>query len=239
MGRPLRAHMPGKYVRVTRECHNSSPLLQRGPDRTLYLSLLGRFTRLLGFRLISFSILECTIELLLQAPPGIAGRTLSALLHRLNTAFGLRYNRRHRRHGTLWNGRFHDHWLTPEETAQLLAEIAATAGRTAVRRGSPVPPEKWPWCGAYWVLAGRKCPWPLELAAELDRLRAGFGDPGGIALLRRLLQEHTARGRPPDRPGTWHNRMAAKLKQAHADGRLPRPLSWNAMVECHARILTT
>lgn len=231
MGRPLRRHLPSSYVRVTQECHNASALLSEGSDRTLYLDLLAGCLALLNYHLVNFYIRETGIELLLLTSPTIEGHSLSAFMHRLNTAFSRRYNRLHQRSGSFWNRRFNDHWLTPEETARLAEEIAATGERHSV------PVEIWPWCGEYWVQNGRECPWPLALITELyNCLNEDAVEPKN--LLQKLRQVSSFRRKTsPCCISNWEQRQALLLKKAAAEGRIPRSLPWNTIVECHARIL--
>lgn len=230
MGRPLRQHLPARYVRVVQKCHNGSPLLDREEDRTLYLGLLARTVERMEYRLIDFCIQDTGIELLLHTPPGVEDRSVSSFMHRLNTAFSRRYNRLRQRTGTFWNSRPDIRWLPPEETARLEEELAATG------QDLPLPPEEWPWCGAHWVLAGRMCPWPLDLARELRNCRDGPAGEEPGERLRRLRREHATRGRTAA-AAAWQQQLAAKLRRAAAAGRIPRSLSWKEMVECHARIL--
>lgn len=128
MGRIRRIHHPDCLVEINQSCHNGKGLLASAPSRDLYLSLLRLQAEKLGYQIVRTCILDDRIKLVLRTPAEIKGRTISHFMHRLNTAFGKRYNKLHRRQGTVWGGRFHCRWLLD---GQLPASWPATSSESS------------------------------------------------------------------------------------------------------------
>lgn len=244
MGRPRRVHRSNALVHVTQQCHNGVFLLRRPEDRDLYLAVVSEVALAMSYLLLSFCIQESHIHLLLQTPVTIDGYTLSAFMHRVNTTFGKRYNKRHRRLGTVWSGRFHDQWLTGASAAKRLVVLWYIESNTARRKQGAVPPEQWRWCGAYWVLNGLSCPWANHLAAEVRRLLGRFPERDPVAAFRALLARSHPRwerlagsldglGLSPEHRRNIQDQFAMGVRQ----GAIPRTPSWIQVVECHSQIL--
>ena len=88
LGRKRRVHLPEAYVQVTQKCHDGRFLLGGRQDRDMYLPMVNDLVIELGYHLVSYCIQDNHIHLLLKTPTQIKGKTLSAFIHRLNTAFG-------------------------------------------------------------------------------------------------------------------------------------------------------
>ncbi|MHC4170694.1 MAG: transposase [Planctomycetota bacterium] len=102
MARPLRITYEGAVYHVTMRGNDRRNIFLSNGDREYFLSKLSESVRLYAVRLYLFCQMTNHVHLVLETPEG----NLSRFMHRLQTAYTVYFNRRHRRSGHLLQGRF-------------------------------------------------------------------------------------------------------------------------------------
>ena len=114
MARPWRIQFPGAIYHVTARGNNRQAIFRDDSDRSAFLHLLARAADRFRLHLFAFCLMTNHYHLFLRT----AEPNLAAALQWLNAAYSGRFNRRHRRSGHLFQGRYHAvlladeaHWL--------------------------------------------------------------------------------------------------------------------------------
>ncbi|MEE4217690.1 MAG: transposase [Xanthomonadales bacterium] len=103
MPRPKRLNIPGMPQHVTQRGNNRQPCFADSLDYRLYLELLKRSCQKHYCRLHAYVLMGNHVHLLLT-PDIVDG--VSLMIRDLGRDYVLRFNKRHERTGTLWEGRF-------------------------------------------------------------------------------------------------------------------------------------
>ena len=218
MGRARRVHLPNAFVHVTQKCHNSAMLLLDEADKALYLEILQQVALELSYEVISYNLQDTHPHEVLRTPPQVVGHTLSEFMFRLNNRFSHRFNARHGRTGTVWNGRYHaSGWLPVTSWLVLEVLLWYVEGNTARRRVHPVRPRDWPWCSLYWLLRGARGPVETHLAKYLAKISQARGQPDPVAAFERLIDEAKPDWAARVRGTTWlwlNREESRKIRQA-------------------------
>ena len=102
MARKLRVQFEGAIYHVTIRGVERRTLFNDNDDRERFLECLGEAVEESGVRLYLFCLMTNHVHLLVETPQG----NLSAFMHKLQTAYTVYYNLRHKRVGHLMQGRF-------------------------------------------------------------------------------------------------------------------------------------
>ena len=219
---PLRIEFPGALYHVISRGNERRAIVRDDLDRERRLDWLRRTVEMFEWRLHAFVLLDSHDHLFVETPEA----NLSAGMHHYNGSYTGYFNRRHRRAGHLFQGRFKGHLV--EEQGYFL-EVSRYIHLNPVRARRVARPEAWRWgsCAGYlrkawelpWVTYGRVLGEFAKEASLARRrygrfLRAGVEDPpsspfedakGGLLLgstecvdrVRRMLGE---RREDPDVP---------------------------------------
>jgi len=103
MARLRRLVVPGQVHHLVLRGHNAQPVFVDDDDRRLYLAALQDALRVHAVVLHAYALLDRQVQLLLRPPSEPA---LSRLMQALGRRYVAVFNRRHRRSGTIWEGRF-------------------------------------------------------------------------------------------------------------------------------------
>lgn len=106
-------------------------------DQNKFLEYLEKYTSLFSFRIHAWCLMATHFHLLLES---MEYAELSELMRRLLTAYTVYFNRRHGRHGHLFQGRFQS--LVVEKSSQLLA-VSRYIHLNPVNTVKPVDAEKY------------------------------------------------------------------------------------------------
>ena len=77
-------------------------LFQDGEDKDKYLELLAKYCHMYKSKILSYCCMDNHVHLLINTN----GADISSIMQRLHTAYVLYFNRRHKRRGILFDGRF-------------------------------------------------------------------------------------------------------------------------------------
>src|SRR5438093_2105858 len=102
MARPLRIEYPGAYYHVTSRGNERKAIFRDDRDRERLLELLARAVKHFHLRLHGYVLMSNHYHLLVETPRG----GLSRALRYLNGVYTQAFNRRHRRVGHLFQGRY-------------------------------------------------------------------------------------------------------------------------------------
>lgn len=142
--------LPGCAYHLTHRCHNRAFLFRFGMDRTEYVRRLREALKRYPVSLFCYCITSNHTHLLLQADdPG----SISALMQQLEGEFAEYYNRRKKRSGAFWEGRFH---CTMIDTRQYLWDCMMYIELNMVRAGVVSHPSQWQWCSFNEMVGRRK-----------------------------------------------------------------------------------
>lgn len=102
MARALRVEFPGAWYHVTARGNERRAIFRVEADRVRFLELLGECSSRFGVRVHGYVLMTNHYHLIVETPDG----GLSRALQWLNVSYSVWFNRRHRRSGHLFQGRF-------------------------------------------------------------------------------------------------------------------------------------
>ena len=182
MVRPLRLEFAGALYHVTARGNARQKIYLDDSDREVFLYRLGLEIEQQGWRLYAYCLMDNHYHLLLETPEP----NLVAGMRRFNGVYTQAFNRRHRRVGHLYQGRYKA--ILVEKDAYL-REMCRYVVLNPVRAKAVKRPDQWRW-SSYRVTAGSIAA-PAWLAAA--EVRALFGGAGGY---RRFVAEGAGQASP-------------------------------------------
>jgi len=103
MARPLRIQFENAYYHVTCRGNARQPIFSSDTDRSAFLDLLGRSVAIYQTEILAYVLMVNHFHLLVKTPRG----NLQEFMRHFNISYTGWYNRRHRRSGHLYQGRYH------------------------------------------------------------------------------------------------------------------------------------
>ena len=164
MARPLRIEYPGAVYHVTSRGNARQDIVADDQDRIAFLVLLAHVIDRFGWRCHAYCLMDNHYHLLLETPQP----NLSLGMRQLNGRYTQTVNRRHRRVGHLFQGRFTA--ILVEKDPHLL-ELCRYVVLNPVRAKMVTHPRLWRW-SSYRATAGETGA-PLWLT--VDWVRGQFG----------------------------------------------------------------
>jgi putative transposase len=138
MARPLRIEFPGALYHVTSRGNERRPIFSDDIDRRMFLTLLGQTVKRFGWSLTAWVLMTNHFHLVIQTPEV----NLSRGMHWLNGTYVGWFNRRHKRCGHLFQGRF-DAVLVEKES--YFRELLRYVVLNPVRAKMVARPEDYRW----------------------------------------------------------------------------------------------
>ncbi|HYW77202.1 MAG TPA: transposase [Gammaproteobacteria bacterium] len=183
MARPLRIELGGGLYHVTARGDRREAIFFDDDDRIAWLTLLGEVCERFNWRCHAFCQMTNHYHLVIETPDG----NLSRGMRQLNGVYTQHINRRYRRVGHLFQGRYKG--ILVERDSYLL-ELARYVVLNPVRAGMVADAGDWPWSSHAMMIGQRAAPawletdWllgqfsaarPTAIAAYRDFVRAGVG----------------------------------------------------------------
>ena len=137
--RPTRISMINGLFHVTTRCNNKNFYFQEDEDFIEYLRILEKAREKYSFKLHAYCLTSNHVHLLLSTP---TEDNLSMLMQYINGQYAKNYNRRHKRVGHFWGGRFYSTII--ESESQLLNSIFYIE-LNMTRNGVTKHPKDWKW----------------------------------------------------------------------------------------------
>ena len=195
MARPPRIERPGAWYHLTNRGIERRRIFADNRDHAHFLELLPAWVERFGVRIHAYVLMPNHYHLLLETPRA----NLSLAMQWLNLSYSVWFNRRHRRCGPLFQGRFKAVIFDPQTTALTLSRYLHLnpvrirslgldkASQQTLRAGLSAKPDpeliarrlallrQHPW-SSYAAYTGRKTPPPwLHTTIILDYLGKGKG----------------------------------------------------------------
>lgn len=187
MARPLRLEFPGALYYVSGQTRGHAAAFRDGKDRERFLSLLGTIGPEDRWKVHGYCVLRNGYELLIETPAG----GLSHGMRSLNGRYTQFFNRRYRREGGLFEGRYKS--ILVQKDVYLL-EMGRHVAWSPVREGLARRPEGWEWSHYRATNGSAKAPAWLET----DWTLAQFGK--GSSAARSAYRRFVAAGRRAPSP---------------------------------------
>lgn len=163
MARPLRVEYPGAFYHVMNRGNAGEGIFPADAEKKKFLDCLQQAVRRYSLRIHAYCLMTNHYHLLLETPEA----NLSRAVHWINVSYAGWYNRRHRRSGHLFQGRFKA--LIIEADAYLTA-LSRYIHLNPVRAGMTHVPEAYPWSSCSDFLGERPTPEWLQT----EQILAGF-----------------------------------------------------------------
>lgn len=218
MARLPRLIVPGHAHLVLQRAHAGAPVFRNDDDFAAYRRALVQAAAEHGVALHAWALTPSQVALVIT-PARVDGP--SRMLQAIGRRFGAEYNRRHRRSGALWDGRFRATVLDPAR----LVDGCRWVEWAPVRAGLAGAPAEYPWSSAahhsgmradphitehprYWALGNTPFereaayralldePLPASLAARLDDAAHKGWALGDAAFVKTLAERAPRRVAP-------------------------------------------
>jgi len=138
MARQLRLEFPGALYHITSRGNNKQEIFLDEEDRRDFLDLTGKEIEQKRWKCYAYCIMDNHYHLVIETPEG----NLVSGMRRLNAVYSQMFNRKHGRHGHLFQGRYKS--LIVEREGYLL-ELCRYVVLNPVRAGIVDQPEQWEW----------------------------------------------------------------------------------------------
>ncbi len=102
MSRPLRIEYPGAWHHVMNRGRRSEKIFFDDEDREIFIKTIREAVDLWGLRISAYCLMSNHYHLLVQSPDG----NLSRSMRHINGVYTQRFNRRHKKEGQLFRGRY-------------------------------------------------------------------------------------------------------------------------------------
>ena len=116
MPRPIRVEFAGAVYHVTARGNERREIFRDEKDRRRFLETLGEAAQQLGMVIHVYCLMPNHYHLVVETPRGNLGQAMAWL----QTTYTVRFNRRHRRSGHLFQGRYKAHLVEADAYAQEL-----------------------------------------------------------------------------------------------------------------------
>jgi REP element-mobilizing transposase RayT len=194
MPRQARLDAPGTLHHVILRGLERGRIVADDQDRVAFVERLGTVATATGTPVYAWALLPNHAHLLLRSGPG----GLPQVMRRLLTGYAGAYNRRHRRHGHLFQNRYKS--IVCEEDAYF-RELVRYLHLNPLRAGLVADLralDRYPWCGHRWLLAAACPAWYAR-----REVLAWFGPSEAAArpAYRAFLRAGAPHGRRPELVG--------------------------------------
>lgn len=165
MSRPLRIEFPGAIYHVTSRGNARQRIYRDDGDRERFLSILAHVVDRYAWLCHAYCLMDNHYHLLVETPKP----NLSLGMRQLNGLYTQAHNRRHRRVGHVFQGRFKA--ILVEKEAHLL-ELCRYVVLNPVRAKVVKHPRQWKWC-SYRATAGEM---DVPAVLSVDWILGQFGE---------------------------------------------------------------
>lgn len=194
MPRQARLDAPGTLHHVIIRGIEKKPIVKDDVDRRQFSERMGRLAYESKTAIYAWALMTNHAHILLRSGP----KGLPSLMRRLLTGYAIAFNRRHRRHGHLFQNRYKS--IICEEDSyfvELVRYIHLNPLRAGLVKSLPSL-DQYPWCGHGYLMGRMRQPW-----YHSDYVLSWFGKNAGEArrTYRNYVQDGFSMGRRPDLVG--------------------------------------
>jgi REP element-mobilizing transposase RayT len=194
MPRQARLDIPGTLHHVIVRGIERRKIVDDRKDRDRFVFRMGQLASETGTVIYAWALMTTHAHILLRS--GVDG--LSNFMRRFLTGYSITYNRRHKRHGHLFQNRYKSIVCDEDSYFQELVRYIHLNPLRAELVKDPAELEAYSWCG-HGVVTGRiKHDWQ-----DRDYVLLGFGktEKAAIKRYRTFVEDGIARGRRPELVG--------------------------------------
>jgi REP element-mobilizing transposase RayT len=170
MARPLRIEYDGALYHVTSRGNEQRPIFKDDTDRKLFLSTLAHVNQRFHWLCHAYCLMGNHYHLVIETPDG----NLSKGMRQLNGVYTQAFNRRHRRVGHLFQGRFKG--ILVQKDSHFL-EVCRYVVLNPVRAKMVKHPREWSW-SSYPATAGLAA---IPAGLMVDEVLSHFGQRRSLA----------------------------------------------------------
>jgi len=152
MARPLRIEYPGAVYHITSRGNEKKPIFKDEKDRDIFLDTLSQVDKRYNWLCHAYCLMNNHYHLIIETPDG----NLSAGMRQLNGVYTQTFNRRHKRVGHLFQGRYKA--ILIQKDSHLL-EVCRYVVLNPARAKAVEKPEQWKW-SSYQATEGTGRPHP-------------------------------------------------------------------------------
>jgi len=138
MARPLRIEYPGAFYHVMSRGNDRKAVFRQKEDYELFLETLADASERFDVLTYAFCLMPNHLHLLIQTK----NPNLSQFMKRLLGVYTIRFNRRHKRHGHLFQGRYKAHLVDQDS---YFLELSRYIHLNPVKAKLSEKPEKYTW----------------------------------------------------------------------------------------------
>ena len=182
MPRQARIGLPNHVYHVTNRGNNRDQVFLDEEDFRKYLEILTRYKSKESFRLYHWVLMNNHVHLLLAIPEE---GSLAKAMHGINLAYTSWFNRKYKRVGHLWQGRFKSF---PVENDRYLLACGRYIERNPLRAGIVERPGDYPWSSFLVHSEGRQ-----DGVTDKHGIFAGQFGPGTPESYRNFVCENCER----------------------------------------------
>jgi len=139
MARPIRIEFEGAIYHVTARGNERREIFRSDDDRALFLATLQECVEENGLALHAWCLMPNHYHLIIETPRG----NLSRAIGWLQTTYTVRFNRRHRRSGHLFQGRFKAQVVDADSYAMELVRYIHLNPIRSRNKSALISPEDW------------------------------------------------------------------------------------------------
>ena len=174
MSRPLRIQYPGAVYHIMNRGRARQPTFVDETDYRAFLETLAEAHRQWGIEMFAYCLMGNHYHLCLRTPMG----NLSRIMRHVDGIYTQRFNRRHRRDGTLFRGRYKGILIDADE---YLAAVVRYIHLNAVEAGLVKMPEEYRWASHQFYLKAKGTPGWLDTKEAIEQIFIGIDEDGLIA----------------------------------------------------------
>jgi REP element-mobilizing transposase RayT len=152
MARPQRIEFAGAFYHVSAKGQGGGQLFHDAEDAGQFLTILGQVCRRFDWAVLAYCLLPDHFRLVVET----RRPSLSEGMRRLSGLYGQAFNRRHRRHGPVFQGRFK---AVLVDRDLYLAEVCREVLRVPVEAGLAAHARDWRWSSCRTTLKGDAPDW--------------------------------------------------------------------------------
>ena len=163
MSRPLRIQFPAAVYHVINRGAARQPTFVDDEDSQAFLDTLAEAHRLWQIEIFAYCLMRNHYHLCLRTPKG----NLSRVMRHVDGIYTQRFNRRHRRDGSLFRGRYKAILIDADE---YLSALVRYIHLNPVQAGAVNQPEDYRWGSHRFYLEPKGAPSWLNTAEALEQL---------------------------------------------------------------------
>src|SRR5882724_9812501 len=163
MSRPLRIQYPGAVYHIMNRGRVRQPTFVDDADNLAFLDTLTEAHRLWGIEVFAYSLMKNHYHVCLRTPKG----NLSRVMRHVDGIYTQRFNRRHRRDGPLFRGRYKAILIDADE---YLSAVVRYIHLNPVEAGIVTMPQDYRWASHRYYVQAKGVPSWLNSQEAIEQI---------------------------------------------------------------------